>query len=354
MPFTTIKAKRAYLLFCYLFSFLPNLKAQSVQILDHNKACSIRGLSIVNNKTAWVSGSNGFVGITTNGGETWAWAKVKGFEHSDFRDIEAFSQNEAIIMSSGTPALILRTTDRGLTWQTCYQNDDKNYFFDAMTFINKSHGFVLGDPINGKFLIMKTRDGGNTWRAFKNPPVSFNGEAAFAASGTCIIANSKMLCIVTGGSKSRDLILLNPTAHKPNNWLSYTLPLLKGQNTQGTFSTVIKNGRQIFVGGDYQNNKRKDSVACYFDLNDSKSMSLAAKPPEGYQSSVESISRNIFISTGTSGTNITFNRGRTWKLIDSTSYNVCKKAKGGKLILLAGDNGKIGKIKISNLTIKRL
>ncbi len=89
-------------------------------------------------------------------------------------------------MSSGTPALILKTVDGGANWQVKYRNTDTAYFFDAMDFADKKHGYILGDPINNKFVLMETKDGGETWDMFKNRPDALPGEAAFAASGTCL------------------------------------------------------------------------------------------------------------------------------------------------------------------------
>src|SRR6185503_8714288 len=100
---------------------------QTITLLQQGKPTSIRGLSVI----------DGTIAITRNGGKTWEWEQVKGFEKADFRDIEAFSAKEAIIMSSGTPALILKTTDGGANWQVKYKNTDTGYFFDAMDFANK-------------------------------------------------------------------------------------------------------------------------------------------------------------------------------------------------------------------------
>src|SRR6201996_6493723 len=148
---------------CFLLFITSVLKAQTIVPLQQGKPTSIRGLSVVDDNVAWISGSKGNIAITTDGGKTWAWQQVKGFEKSDFRDIEAFSAKDAIIMSSGTPALILKTTDGGANWQVKYQNTDTAYFFDAMDFANKNHGMVLGDPINNTFVLMETLNGGETW-----------------------------------------------------------------------------------------------------------------------------------------------------------------------------------------------
>ncbi len=182
--------------------------AQKINLLQPGPACSIRGLSVVNNQIAWASGSKGYVGITANSGKTWVWQQVKGFEKSDFRDVEAFSEKEAFIMSSGTPALILKTEDGGNIWKVCYRNDDPAYFLDAMDFYNPQHGLVMGDPIKGKFLLIETKNQGMTWAVLANAPDALPNEAAFAASGTCLqlVKNRRNAEIVTGGSIPRLLL----------------------------------------------------------------------------------------------------------------------------------------------------
>src|SRR5882672_2977318 len=95
-----------------------NLQAQQIELLTDNNKISIRGLSAVNDKIVWVSGSNGAVGRSVNSGKTWQWITVKNFEKKDFRDIEAFDERTAIIMAIGEPAFILKTTDGGKTWKT--------------------------------------------------------------------------------------------------------------------------------------------------------------------------------------------------------------------------------------------
>ena len=110
-------------------------------------------MSVVNNNVLWVSGSKGTVGRSIDGGATWKWVKVPGFEKTDFRDIEAFDKNTAIIMGVADPAYILRTSDGGNTWQTVYENKTPGIFLDAMEFWNDRSGIVIGDPINNHFFI---------------------------------------------------------------------------------------------------------------------------------------------------------------------------------------------------------
>ncbi|MEO6849302.1 MAG: YCF48-related protein [Mucilaginibacter sp.] len=321
-----------------LFLYGSDSMAQHIQVLQQGKPTSIRGLSVVDDSTAWVSGSHGYIAKSSDGGKTWNWQQVKGFEKADFRDIEAFSDKEAIIMSSGVPALILKTTDGGANWQVKYRNADTAYFFDAMDFDTPKHGLVLGDPIGGKFVLMETNDGGETWNTFKNLPNALPSEAAFAASGTCLRLSCGLVYIITGGSKARLL-----TYHGKKQWDYRDVPITHGKPSQGGFSFACGSDRGIIVGGDYANDKKTDSLSAIQLTR--KLFAMPGSGPSGFQSCVEYLSDNTYLSTGTPGSNITTDSGKTWAKIDDISYNVCRAAKHGKLVLLAGNGGRIGVFK---------
>jgi photosystem II stability/assembly factor-like uncharacterized protein len=330
-------------IFIFLISFSSTLNAQTITILQQDKPTSIRGLSVVDDKTAWISGSKGHIAKTNDGGKTWDWQQVKGYEKSDFRDIEAFNDKEAVIISSGTPAYILKTTDGGKTWQEKYQKTDTTYFLDAMDFADRLHGYILGDPINSKFLLLETKDGGETWAESTNPPEALPGEASFAASGTCLrVQKDGAISIASGGKSSR----LISQQQRANQWQYLNLPITKGKSSEGAFSVSITQNKSIIVGGDYANDKRTDSVAVIQTSANKPDFKLAKNGPQGFQSSVEHLGGNIFLSTGTPGSNITTDGGITWMQIDTTSFNVCRKAKHGKLVLLAGNGGKIAIFKM--------
>ena len=317
------------------------LNAQSILQLQEGKPTSIRGLSVVDDSVAWISGSRGYIAITRDGGKNWAWQQVKGFEKADFRDIEAFSDKSAVIMSSGTPALVLKTNDGGVNWQVKYKNTDTTYFLDAMDFDKPQHGLILGDPINNKFLLLETNNGGETWSPFKDEPYAIPGEAAFAASGTCLRVIDSKIFIASGGKSSRLLSWSNK-----NGWDYANFPIAHGKPSQGSFSVAIGKKNNVLIGGDYANDKKTDSLAVSYTTRPFKLLRPLVKEPAGFQSCVEFIMGDTFLSTGTPGSNITTDGGKIWTKIDDTSFNVCRKAKRGKLVLLAGNGGKIGIFKM--------
>ena len=102
---------------------------------------------------------------------------VKGFEKMEFRDIEAFDANTAVIMGIVEPSCILRTTDGGQNWKIVFQSTAKGMFLDAMEFWNEKAGIVIGDPIDGRFFIARTFDGALSWQAvpFNYRPLADSG-----------------------------------------------------------------------------------------------------------------------------------------------------------------------------------
>ena len=239
-----------------LLSFITCLLAAqtlSIEVLTSGTKTSLRGLSVVTDNIVWVSGSNGTVGKSVNGGKNWKWMKVNGFEKTEFRDIEAFDANTAIIMGIAEPAYILKTNDGGESWRVVYENKTTGMFLDAMDFANNQQGIVIGDPVNGKIFIATTSNTGNTWQEIEekqNRPVADSGEAFFAASGSNVrlFANNEYF-IVSGGLRSRLI----------TNSSTIDLPLIQGKESTGANAIdIYDNGmpkkpgqRMVVVGGDF-------------------------------------------------------------------------------------------------------
>lgn len=331
----------------YIFSLLlicvfSIVKAQSTKILllDSGKNTSLRGLSVVNDKVAWVSGSNGWVAKTVDG-KTFTWQQLKGYEKLDFRDIEAFSAEEAIIVNAGSPAYILKTKDGGQTWKQVYENKDSLIFLDGMDFWNAKEGIIFGDPIYGIMKLLTTKDGGETWQdiSAKANVTLKDGEAAFAASGTTIRTFKNNVYIATGGKHSR----LWTSTDKAKTWSVQNIDIIKGEASTGAFSIAIGTKTIYAVGGDYVKEKATFNNYSYITI-DGTSWLKAKTNPNGYRSAIEIINKNIIIAAGPSGIDISNDAGQTWQLLSSKGFHTCRKAKKGKLVLFTGSRGQIGKL----------
>ncbi len=226
-------------------------KRRSVQALHTGTNASFRGMSIPTDEVIWVSGSNGTIGKSVNGGKTWRFMVVPGFEKRDFRDIEAFDSSTAIAMVVDNPAYIIKTIDGGLTWKKTFERNMDGMFLDAMDFKNSKEGICIGDPLaigqGGKkyFYVIRTFDGGDSWKEvemYKMPPAQ-DEEAIFSASGTNIHFLDHPdfeYAFVTGG-KISNLFMIG-RENKPSKVIN--LPLNQGVASSGTFSwqqTEIKN-----------------------------------------------------------------------------------------------------------------
>jgi photosystem II stability/assembly factor-like uncharacterized protein len=328
-----------------LLSIFAHAQLPRVEILTSDTKTSLRGLSVVNDNVIWVSGSNGMVGKSTNAGKNWKWMVVKGFEKKDFRDIEAFDASTAIIMASGDEAYILKTIDGGDSWKVVYENKSKGMFLDAMDFASNQLGIVIGDPINGKAFIARTQDNGNSWQemaADHNRAATDSGEAFFAASGSNVrYFASNDYFIVSGGTKSRLISNSNTTS----------LPIAQGKESTGANSLdIYDNGfpdkpgsRMVITGGDF-NEPASTEKNCYYTTNGGKTWKAPKIPPHGYRSSVEFLSKNDILACGLNGVDYSADAGKTWKWISKEGFHVCRIARIGTAIFLAGGNGKVGKL----------
>ena len=314
-----------------------------IDTLTSGTKTSLRGMSVVNDKILWVSGSNGMVGKSTNGGKDWKWFQVKSFEKADFRDIEAFDATTAVVISVGEPAYILRTSDGGENWKVVYENKTKGMFLDALEFWNSESGIAIGDPINGKLFIARTFDGGMSWQAIPESyrPTAENGEALFAASGSAITALDRDEAVfVTGGSASH--VYIRDQKVK--------LPIVQGKESTGANSVAVwdhnkRNGgkKLIVVGGDFA----ADSVSannCFYSNDRGLTWKAPVQPPHGYKSCVDYITEKELVACGTTGVDFSADGGNTWTQISKEGYHVCRRAKDGKTLYLAGSGGRIAKL----------
>ncbi|MBL0146480.1 MAG: oxidoreductase [Chitinophagaceae bacterium] len=329
------KKNKIILLIAYCLLPFASL-AQTVKLLHSGNKISLRGLSVVDDKTIWVSGSSGTVGQSLDSGNTWKWMTVQGFEKTDFRDIEAFDKKTAVIMGIASPAYILKTKDGGETWKVVYENKDTTMFLDAMEFWNEQSGIVIGDPLKGKMFVARTFDGGNTWQhlpSTKLPEVA-EGEACFASSGTNIRKlNKKEAVFITGGKKSRMFIRDN----------KIEMPIIQGTETTGANSLAVKNSKtMIVVGGDF-NTKDSSTKNCIITTDGGKTFATPAIPPHGYRSCVEHIKNDKWISCGLNGVDISTDNGNIWQWISKESFHACRKLKRASCFF-SGGNGRIGKL----------
>lgn len=330
------------LFICFFFALRTvTLSAQEFELtkLTEKEGISFRGMSIPTDSVAWISGTNGTIVKTDDGGQHWHWLTVDGFEDMDFRSIKAFSREKAVIVNAGSPAVVLLTTNGGELWKRVYSYDHKEVFYDGIDFWDDERGVIFGDPIAGKLQLLITDDGGESWSDQSDQAnVEMKaGEAGFAASGTSIrTEEGGLVWIGTGGTQSRLLFSYN----YGESWNSYKVPIEQGEASQGIFSLAVNSQKQLIaVGGDYQNYKNNNNVIQL--SGNGTSWTVPKTRLSGYKSCVEYIDDQLVVTTGTSGTDISTDGGQHWKILSDTGFHVVKASADGKLVLLAGEDGKV-------------
>ncbi|HTB14488.1 MAG TPA: YCF48-related protein [Bryobacteraceae bacterium] len=301
-----------------LLSTLCPIKAQIWTPQTSNTTASLRGVSVVNAKVVWASGSKGTFLITTDGGATWKPGTVQGAADMDFRAVRAFDDKTAILMSigSGEKSRIYKTKDGGGTWEAVYTNPDPKGFFDAIAFWDATHGILLGDPVDGHFLVMTTDDGGDSWKREKTPAAQPN-EGAFAASNSCMfLIGLHEVWFGTGGARVFHSI------DGGKKWTVSQTPIRHDVPSAGIFSVAFLNPlRGIAVGGDYS--KPADPAHNIAITEDGgKKWTAPEGSPTGFRSAVTYLpDRKMWIATGTSGSDASIDKGKTWKQFDKGDYN---------------------------------
>ena len=310
--------------------------------LNAGETASFRGLHAVNENIVWVSGSNGVVLRTTDAGKTWERKPIPNTDSLQFRDVHAFNQNLAFVISAGLPAKIYKTINGGESWNEVYASNQEGVFFDAMDFWDKKHGIAFSDPINGHLFIITTADGGETWQEVpkENIPSVVDGEAGFAASGTCLtVQGDKNVWIGTGGKAAR----VFRSTDRGKSWKVSATPIAHGKPSTGIFSLAFKDASNgIAIGGDFANDTlSSNNIATTTDGG--TTWRLMARNPYGYKSCITYINGTKLIAVGTSGTDISHNSGLAWQKVDTTGYHVVSFSKNGKVGFAAGGDGRIAR-----------
>lgn len=313
---------------------------------------SLRGLCVVDEHVVWASGSSGTVIRTADGGATWTKCTVPGADKLDFRDIQAFDALTCVVVNAGSPAFIYRTEDGGMTWREVYRNEAPAIFFDAMAFWDRERGMALSDPQDGRFVLIRTADGGRTWSEAPvgQRPEVHPGEAAFAASGTCMVAfEDQVAWIATGGEHGRD--------HEPSarvflsedggaTWTVAATPLASNESS-GAFSIGFANiNHGVVVGGDYKAAESNVSNVAITDDTGRTWRKGRGTPPAGYRSGVAVRYLNFaaqFVAVGPTGTDVSSDWGDSWRLIDSTPLNAVVFTQDGQAGWAVGPEGTVAK-----------
>src|SRR5260370_2336793 len=333
-PPVRIRAMRPFLpfLFSLLFSLFVgvSVQAQWWKVQTSGLDTNLRGVSAANAPDAkgapapvvWASGSNGVILKSIDEGTTWKRLHIAGGDALDFRGIVAFDEKIAYVMSSGEgeKSRIYKTTDGGETWKLQHTDNRKEFFLDTIACVSETQCFALGDPIDGKFLLLATMDGEH-WNPLPNSsmPAALPGEGAFAASNSCFFVSGEEIFFGTAGAAAR----VFHSADSGRSWTVAETPIAHSNASSGIFSITRGDEKDIVVvGGDYQDPKRASAVAAY-SHDEGKTWQLSEPQPGGYRSSVACWDDALCVAIGPNGEDVSVSKvsAAIWKPTDSLNLN---------------------------------
>lgn len=305
----------------------------------------LRGVSAVSATIAWASGASGTILRTTDGGATWQPRPIPDTAALDFRDIDAFSDRVAYVLSigPGEASCIYKTIDGGEHWDRQFANQDPKVFLDAMAFWDARRGVAFSDSVDGKFVVFITTSGGTKWERVPPDrlPPALDGEGAFAASGTNVAVSG------------RDHVWIGTTAGRvlrsPDGGTTWTVSAtpVKTDRSAGIFSIAFRNTTDgIVVGGDF--NTVEEALDNAAVTSDGGTTWTLVKTPglRGYRSVVAWTRGGPAIALGPSGADLSTDGGRTWSPLPSDGYDTVSIAPGTSTGWAAGDKGRIAKLTI--------
>jgi len=305
-----------------------------------------RGLAPVSSRVAWVSGTNGTVLRTTDGGATWGDVSPAGLgtEALQFRDIEAFDADRAVILSigEGEDSRILVTDDGGASWTETFRNTEPAAFYDCLAFSSPRRGLALSDPVDGRFRLVETTDGGRSWSLVdpSGMPPAQMGEFAFAASGTCLSAGvGGRTYLASGGVDPARLFTSTDHGH---TWTVADSPVAGGPSA-GIFSVSFRDARRgVVVGGDFAT-PTGDVDNAAWTADGGATWTKSTTNPSGYRSGSDWVSGtpNTVLAVGPSGSDVSTDGGRTWSTFDTGSFDSVECTADGAC-WSSGEQGRVG------------
>jgi photosystem II stability/assembly factor-like uncharacterized protein len=311
----------------------------------------LRGLAVVNTKVVWASGTSGTFVRTDDGGITWKAGRVAGALDLDFRDVHAFDDRKAFLLSigEGAKSRIYQTEDGGAAWALRLQNQDPRVFLDALAFWDADHGIALGDPVDGRFTVLLTDDGGMNWKrsTSENMPHAKKGEGAFAASGTClVVAGERNAWFGTGGA---DHARVFRSVDRGQTWSVDETPIPAARASSGLFSLAFRDHNHgIAVGGDYNEPDKTGPVAA-LTLDGGRTWTLPkGKPPASYRSAiayVQGASQPTAVAVGPTGSDLSTDGGESWSPLGKLGFHAVACSGSTDAAWGVGDNGLIARFR---------
>ena len=250
----------------------------------------------------------------------------------------------------GDKSRIYKTIDGGTTWNLQLSMSDPRAFLDAIAFWDAEHGIAMGDPVDGRFTILTSDDGGMHWTTptpIEMPP-ALVGEGAFAASGTCLVVEGEKNAWF--GTGRAQVARVFRSTDRGRTWTAHMTPIVAANASSGIFSLAFRDSNNgIAVGGDYKQPERAIQVVARTTDGGRTWNQSAGHGPRGFRSGVVYLPDGkgpILAAAGPTGADASIDDGLNWfPLSDKGSHAV--DARDSDSAWAVGENGIIARFHIT-------
>lgn len=178
-----------YLILIYILIFIsPTILPQNNWSLQSSGITAlINSISIVDNNVTWAAGDSGKIIRTTDAGLTWSSVDGGHFGDAIIWNIDALDSNTALLTITPPPfsaTFIYKTLNGGASWEQVFSQNGG--FINNIHMVNQLYGLAYGDPIGGKWTVIRTTDGGASWNRISTEPASNGPEIGLYFNSLCV------------------------------------------------------------------------------------------------------------------------------------------------------------------------
>jgi photosystem II stability/assembly factor-like uncharacterized protein len=318
---------------------------------DSRITAELRGISSVDGRVAWASGTGGTVLQTVDGGVHWKTCAIPDGAADgatlDIRGVQAWDAKEALVMASGPgeKSRLFRTFDGCRSWIPELKEEFPQGRMDALVFQHGNFGFAIGDdrtgvlvgePIGSQFET-KVMVLGKGWFEDMNGCKVQAGDTAFALSNSSIFVFGSRRYVLGVGGKAGASVLISPLMFNTSGsdpCRRVAVPIAGG--VYSVYFRDLQHG--VVVGGDA---KKPEDGGAAFTSDMGLHWTAAATPPHGFRSAVAwSDGLKAWVAVGPTGSDVSRDDGKTWSRLDDGAWNALS------LPFVVGPQGRIGRLAV--------
>ncbi len=237
-----MKRKIACLAFILFFTAGAYSSGSWVDLNINTNIQPLFSVFAVSNTTVWAGGLQGTVIKTTNEGIDWFPHGGGPVGQLDVYVVACIdSQTVLLGVHQQTPALteIIRTSNSGQSWSVPFIQ--QSGWIDDIKMINSTMGYAYGDPVGGRWTLLKTTNGGNSWDSTGMYIPETNGNFGWFNAMNIYYSGFNAPIIWFGTNDG----LVYRSSDGGFNWVSQVIPM-----NGAVYSIAFQDGNTGFCGSD--------------------------------------------------------------------------------------------------------